>query len=121
MPQESETGPGRPTKFTDERVKILLECLEDNMPLNKACDYAKIARQTIYNWMKEDENFSTQVSYAKSAGERRLVRKVEDKDPWKILKNTDPENFKDEPAQVFNFNGKETITLPDGTKIEDKR
>lgn len=91
----SASKPGRKTKKTDKRVEILLGCLEDNMSIEKACDYAMIHKQTYYNWFNTDEDFSTRVLYAISLGIRRVTRLVEKEDPWKILKNKDPENFKE--------------------------
>jgi hypothetical protein len=91
------------------------------MTKEKACDFAKISKTTFYEWLRENEDFRTEMAFAEAIGIRRVTRKVEDKDPWKILKNKDPENFKDEPPIVFKFEKKEVIELPTGKQIEDKQ
>jgi len=86
---------GAPTKKTTERVRVLLSALERALLVKRACDLAMISYDTFYRWLKEDETFLIQVREAKSKAIERLVGKVEDKDPWKILKNADSEHFKD--------------------------
>lgn len=90
------------SKKTDERIKILLSCLEDNMSIKKACGYAKITEQTYQNWVKSDPKFLMEVEFAKSAGVRRLCKLSELKDPWKMLKSKDPEEFKEDPNLQIN-------------------
>lgn len=114
--------PGRPSKYNEERIKILLECLEEAMPIEIACRYAKITPPTFHNWMNSQENFFMQVEYARSRAERLLIKETREQNgSWKILKNIDPQNFKDDPVVVFNFEAKETIKLANGKVIEDER
>lgn len=88
-------GPGRPTKKTPEIVEILMQCLKEGLHVETACAYAKINKQTFYNWLKEDENFSTQIEFAKSEAIRMLSMSVRNDDPWKILKNLAPKLYRD--------------------------
>lgn len=91
--QPGETGP--PTKFSEERLKIILDAIQRAVPIKRACELAMITDQTLRNWTKEDDLILLKVREAKAKAVERLVGKVEDKDPWKILKNADREHFKD--------------------------
>lgn len=89
-----------PSKKSSERVEILLECLANHMPVKRACEFAQIDKQTFYNWYKEDTAFRLKADYAKSKSIRELIARTAEKDPWKILKNLDSENFKDEVHNI---------------------
>lgn len=82
-------------KQSDERVKILLQCMQEGMPVKRACEFAQIEKQTFYNWCRDDPDFRLKMDYAKSFAIRNLVKAVAKKDPWKILKNVDSEHFKE--------------------------
>ena len=115
-----ESRPGRPSKKTEPKVRILLDAIERAIPLNLACDHARIGRTTFYDWMKVDDDFRTQVAYARSKAVGELVREVRKRDPWKILKNIAPEEFKDSveaPTQAPIL----TIVTMSGKRIELKR
>lgn len=91
-------GPGRPTRKTPEIVEILLKCLSAGFHVETACGYAKIDKQTFYNWLESDKDFSTQVDFARSQAVMRLAQKVENADPqgaWKLLKNIAPRLYRD--------------------------
>lgn len=88
-----------PSKKVPDVIGIILQCLEDGMPVKRACQYAQIHPDTFYGWCEKDSSFRLKADFAKSAAIRRLIKKQEDKDPWKILKNIDSEHFKDEQEQ----------------------
>lgn len=94
--------PGRPTKLSPERVRILSECFQNAMTTNIACDYANISRDTFYSWYEKDENFRTQMNYAKAMAAQRLLKKVEEKEPWKLLKNVYRGEYVDDPLIQIN-------------------
>lgn len=87
------------------------------MSVEKACNFAKVSKVTYYEWLKEHEDFRTEMAFAESIGIRRVTKKVEDKDPWKILKNKDPKNFKDVQT-VLTDEEPEGIDYADGSQEE---
>jgi hypothetical protein len=89
-------GAGRPTKKTDDRLEILRQCLEEGMPLDRACDYAQIDPKTPLNWAEKDSEFSAKLRFWRAAPVRTLVRLLALKDPFKLLRALDPKNFNDE-------------------------
>jgi len=93
---KNKSAAGRPTKKTDTRVAILLDCLERGMPVQRACEFARVNRSTLHRWKEKDEDFATEVAYSRGVAIKRLILKVEEKEPWKILKNIDSKHFKDQ-------------------------
>jgi hypothetical protein len=51
MTDEPKKGPGRPTKFTPDRVKKLLDAIQGGNYRETACKYAGISHQTLRNWI----------------------------------------------------------------------
>ena len=94
---------GRPSKLTPTRVRILSECFQNAMTTNIACDYANISRDTFYSWFEKDEDFRTQMNYAKAMAAQRLLKKVEEKEPWKLLKNVYRGEYIDDPLIQINM------------------
>jgi hypothetical protein len=91
------------SKKSDRRVEIILECLRAGMPVKRACEFARIDKQTFYNWYNNDPAFRLEADYSKSHAIRALISGVAKKDPWKLLKNLDSEHFKDEiPVNQVN-------------------
>ena len=106
-------GPGRPTKKTPEIVEILMNSIAQFGHIELACGHAQIDRQTFYNWLNSDADFSTQIEYAKTLCGMRLAQKVEKEDPqgpWKLLKNVWPKLYRDRIEQQLEG--------PDGEPIE---
>lgn len=89
--------------MTPERVGILSECFENAMTTNVACDYANIARDTFYSWYEKDEDFRTQMNYSRALAAKKLLKRIEEKDPWKLLKNIYKGEYVDEPAVQINI------------------
>lgn len=100
MKKKKKKGkPGRPTLKSDGIIQVLIDALEEGMPLDRACDLAGIDRNTAYNWMQSDRVFSARVRLARAKVVQELVRDVRKKDAtghWKILRSLDPKNFGDE-------------------------
>lgn len=112
---ESPNPVGRPTKQTDEREAIILEGLEHGLPFDIACDYAKVHETTALRWMREDEGFALQVSWAKSKAQAGVVAELKKKDPKYWLQKRDAKNWAEEkPEQSF----KVIVNMPDGNKEE---
>ena len=109
---------GRPSLKSDSRVQILLDALARPMPMNIACDFAGVDRRTPMNWAKKDKGFLLQMAYARAKGIGLAIDKTMLKDPWKILKNIDPDDFKDEVQIQQKSESILTITAPDGSKEE---
>lgn len=104
-------GVGRPTRKTNEIVEILLSCIRSGFHIETACGYAKINKQTFYNWLDKDKDFSTQVDFAKSESVMRLAQRVAEEDPWKILKNIAPRLYRDKIEQEISGKDGSPLTL----------
>lgn len=52
----------------DKRRAIFLRALELTAHVGKACEQAKLARRTAYNWRMEDEEFATSWEAAQELG-----------------------------------------------------
>lgn len=99
--QPTKRNPGgRPTKKLPEAVKLLLDTLRDGAPISTACDIAGIDRQTFYNWIDKDAAFSAMARGARAFAVMHLIKLQRIKDPWKLLRSIDPENFKDETPEA---------------------
>ena len=59
--------------------KQLVEELEQNYILLRACTKLGLARSTVYRWMKEDESFEESVHYAQKLGRRNMSDFIETK------------------------------------------
>lgn len=71
------------------------------LPIYKwAAAFAGINQDTLKDWRKEDTDFSDRCETAKSEAIERLGRRAT---PDFILKNVDPDTFKDK-KEVENFN-----------------
>lgn len=105
------SGPGRPTKKTDSRIKILKECLLSSMPVEIACSYAKITKQTYDNWCKSDPDFLVEMEFYKAQGVQPLLEKIADQDPWKLAKNIFPSVLRDKITQEHEGTGGDPIQM----------
>ena len=109
-----QCGMSRKSKKVDGHVRILLDAIQSGMPVNLACDFAQIGRTTFYEWHKSDSGFRTQIAYAKSKAIREFISLVAKKDPWKILKNLAPEDFKDYRNVVVDNSTPIDVVFGDG-------
>lgn len=71
---------GRPSKYTEELAKEIIERLEKNESLRSICrDEHMPERQTIYNWLIERKDFFDHYARAREMG---YEQDVEDFDKW---------------------------------------
>jgi len=72
---------GRPSVITPEVVQKLLEAFRLDLPVEEACKYASIAKQTYYNHCKNDE-FLDEMEHAKMEAtlkaRKTVIEKMED-------------------------------------------
>ena len=77
----------RSTKKTPECVKKLEEILRLDGTITEACSYANISRETYYNWLENDLEFSDKMA---DAGDyafieaRRTINKAIKEGDWKL-------------------------------------
>jgi len=65
---------GRPSAYTPELADTVCNELTDGVPLAEICRREEMpSRQTIYNWMKADENLSLRIARAREDGEERIA------------------------------------------------
>lgn len=114
MPKESV--------LTVQKKLELCQALAKRLPLSYACDLTELPRSTVYDAMKNDEGFRTQVAKAKAQSIHYLVDLTEQQSggPWKILKNIGKEEFKEHVEIVYTANEEEELVAPDGTTTTDK-
>jgi hypothetical protein len=84
------------------------------MPVGLAAKFAKVTDETVRNWMRDKPDFLAQVEYARAVAAGSLIKKVtEDSNgAWKVLKNLQPNYFRDE-VEVHETH--ETIITIEGT------
>lgn len=108
--------PGRKGKKTPEIVAVILEALHHALPVQSACDYAGIHKDQFYRWKKRDHFFAAAVRFARAEAEKKLVAAVSAKDPWKILKNHNPEAWKDDVTLQVKALQTMELSTPSGKK-----
>ena len=59
--RKSHKGVGRPTDFTPETINKLEQAFAIDSTVEEACSYAEISRQTFYDWMKKNPQFSDRI------------------------------------------------------------
>ena len=85
----------RPTKYQgidSPIVKKLIEGFKNDFTIEEACYYAKISKQTFYNWKDKNEEFLDEIE----ASRNFLIMEAK-----KILKRTMMSNGKFEQALKF--------------------
>ena len=58
---KKQTNVGRPTKLTDEVRKKMEEVAALDGTIEEMAYYCDVARQTIYDWLKNDKEFSDKI------------------------------------------------------------
>lgn len=110
---------GRPPVLTPALRETILDALRKAMPLSYACDLAGIDRNTVYNEMKRDRNFSAQIAIAKAEAIKGLVSlTAKQGGGWKLLKNLGREEFKEHVEVEQNETHRFVIDPGDGEPDE---
>jgi hypothetical protein len=97
-----------------EKEEIVLNALRNSLPLELAAHAALVTPQTLYGWLKDDEDFKVRCEEAKQVATTRLVGLTEAKDPWKILKNQASKHFKDIVETKVDLRYTEEVETTDG-------
>jgi len=71
-----KSNAGRKSKKTPERVERLLDNLRQGMSQASAITQAGIAKTTFYTWLKEDEQFKTEVETAEDFAEAVQIAQI---------------------------------------------
>lgn len=66
MTKKSVNVGWRPTKKDNTIVQKLEYGFEHDMSVETCCEYAGISKQTYYNWITNDEGFSTKMKRAQA-------------------------------------------------------
>jgi hypothetical protein len=61
--------PGQPTKFTPDRVAVIIEELKKHNYASTACDKAGVSETTFYNWLNKAEGYLTKLITGDSIGD----------------------------------------------------
>jgi len=61
--------PGQPTKFTPDRVAVIIEELKKHNYASTACDQAGVSETTFYNWLNKAEGYLTKLITGDTIGE----------------------------------------------------
>lgn len=70
---------GRPTKMTEEVVGKLECAFSKDFNVCEACDYAGIHRDSYYEWLKKDAEFSDRMEQAQTNLKRKAKINIADK------------------------------------------
>jgi transposase len=68
---------GRPTKYTPETVKKIVDAIRVGATFRLACDYAGITEETFSQWRKKYSEFSDAIKEAEGAGAVGWLAKIE--------------------------------------------
>lgn len=107
-------GPGRPTEYSEETVKLFEFAFGEGYNITEACQYVGISRETYYSWLEKHEGFSDKMEWAKGRLNRLAKEAIRDslkaKDPntarW-FLDRRDPD-FKPKTEVTPNLGAEET-------------
>ena len=114
----AKPGPKTKWKQDPERIDIILRELEETGCYKTACELAQISVKSLERWMEADEILAMKCNYAKSKKIKRVAEKVEEKDPWKILKNIGKDRYQDEIKLTEET--RHTLTLVDDDGLKDE-
>lgn len=100
---------GRKTKLVPATVENLKSIFKIGGTVEEACAYAKIDKQTYYNWLEKSESFSTEIEQAKHysdiAAKNLVVDKIiKDKDDTNARWWLEKRQFKDTNTPSMQFN-----------------
>ncbi len=77
-------------KYTNDTVEKLEDAFRDGASITEACDQAKIDRRTYYNWIEDQNGFSTKMTEAQE-WVTEIARSVV---AQRITRRKDPETAK---------------------------
>lgn len=70
---------GRPSEYTSELADMICDNLSKGVPLAVICrNEVMPSRQTVYNWMKVDEELSLRIARAREDGEEQIAANLRD-------------------------------------------
>ncbi len=104
---------GRPSKKTPEIVNKLIEAFHDDATIEQACYIAGITKPTYYDWLKEDEVFSYEMSKAQEylmviskRTLRKAVEKGDEKTALEIIKRREKHRYSERTETDITSGGK---------------
>jgi hypothetical protein len=129
---------GRPTEYQPEYCELVIEKMGQGYSLTAFAGSIRVAKETVYRWIKEYSEFSDAVSRAKPARltslETKLLRSRKGAETTAAifaLRNADPDEWRDVKHQEHSHSVKvETLTdaqlyaiaaqqrVPDDTAID---
>lgn len=86
---------GRPRKDTTIRRQIIINALLKGAPLPYACDIAKVSRESVRVWARDDKNFLEELRAAKASKVLECSENVAKNDPKFWLKNQAGDEYQD--------------------------
>lgn len=75
---EKRRKPGRPTKRTPERAKLIADGLRRGLPMKHAAWHAEISPRTVYEWQAADEDFRAACEMAIAEADSEVIVKFRD-------------------------------------------
>lgn len=95
------------TILDERKKKELYQALEQALTLKYACDIIGVPRTTVYDYLKKDDAFRTQVELAKATAIRGLVKlSAKQGKAWNLLKSLSDGDYTDqERLEVTGSNG----------------
>lgn len=117
---------GRPTKKTIDLVGKLIEAFHDDATIEQACYYSGIDKTTYYDWLKEDEQFSYEMSkaqeYPKVLAKRVLIKAMENGDEkiaLEVIKRLEKDRYSERSEHTGKDGEKLTVEIIDYGKADN--
>ena len=119
-PVKAQNRGGRPTKMTPEVVGKLREVFLLDYTVEEACDYAKIHKDTYYDHLKKNPEFSDEMARSQrglvKAAKRAVAIEIYEKKNARIaldfLKHRQPERYRTRIEDAAPIAGNITVILP---------
>jgi len=81
----TDKAPGRPTKYSEKRVKKMIEAAKKGLPVPSIARAGGINTDTLYDWKKKYPEFSERLKQARTEAELKLAEQAQEKDPRYVL------------------------------------
>lgn len=106
-------------KNREVQIILLKDAFGRGLNIKAACDYAELSRETYYKWIKEIPQLGRIFDKARADyAVNKLLPKVEEKEPWKLLKSLYPGEYSDDPVVKINIDARPLINVASETLLE---
>ncbi len=109
-----KSNAGRPSLFTEERVRKLEQGFRNDLTVDECCTYAGISKETYYEWCNKDKDFLTRMEsakrylfiIAKNNITNALAKNKSVEDSWKFLQKRQKDLYSDKVENATDITTK---------------